>query len=120
MESNGKKKDFQKWHDKKSDIDRIEKRPFFHEREIWFCYLGANVGYEQDGLGIEFQRPIVIIRKFNNEICWVVPLSKTKKRGRYYFAFPFDDVTMSVAITSQIRLLDLMRLSRKICELNKN
>ena len=114
------KKDFQKWHNKKAQIEDIEKRPFFHEREIWFCHLGANVGFEQDGAGDDFQRPIVIIRKFNNEVCWIVPLSKTEKRSKYYFAFRFDDATTSVAILSQIRLLDARRLSRKIGEINKN
>ena len=109
-------KDFQKWHNKKSQIETIEKRPFFHEREIWFCHLGVNVGFEQNGSGDDFQRPVVIIRKFNNEVCWVIPLSKTNKRNQYYFPFNFDDVTISVAILSQIRLLDGKRLSRKIGE----
>ncbi len=112
------KKDFQKWHKKKEQVNDIEKRPFFHEREIWFCHLGVNVGFEQDGIGEDFQRPIVIIRKFNNEICWIVPLSKTEKRNKYYFAFQFDAMTTSVAIISQIRLLDAQRLSRKIGEMN--
>jgi len=108
------KKDFQKWHDKKKSVDAIAQRPFFHEREIWFCHLGVNVGFEQDGAGSDFQRPIVVIKKFNNEVCWGIPLSKTKKRNQYYFAFPFDDSTTSVAILSQIRLFDARRLSRKI------
>lgn len=114
------KKDFQKWHDKKAQVDEIEKRPFFHEREIWFCHLGANIGFEQDGAGDDFQRPIIIIRKFNNEVCWILPLSKTNKRSKYYFAFKFNDTTASVAILSQIRLLDAKRLSRKIGEIDKN
>ena len=113
-------KDFKKWHDKKSQVDEIVKRPFFHEREIWFCYLGVNVGFEQDGSGDDFQRPVVIIRKFNNEVCWVIPLSKTDKRNQYYFPFNFDDTTVSVAIISQIRLLDGKRLSRKIGEMSEN
>ncbi|OGN23068.1 MAG: hypothetical protein A2918_03565 [Candidatus Yanofskybacteria bacterium RIFCSPLOWO2_01_FULL_42_49] len=113
------KKDFQAWHKKKEQVNDVEKRPFFHEREIWFCHLGANVGFEQDGVGEDFQRPIVIIRKFNNDICWVIPLSKTKKRNKYYFAFQFDAITTSVAILSQIRLLDAQRLSRRIGEMNK-
>jgi|SRR3989344_4539302 len=111
-------KNFKKWHNKKEQVDYIEKRPFFHEREIWFCHLGANVGFEQDGTGEDFQRPIVIIRKFNNEVCWAVPLSKTDKRNRYYFPFKFDDTIISVAIISQIRLLDSKRLSRKIGEMS--
>src|SRR3989338_1297234 len=85
-------KDFYKWHKKKEQVNAIEKRPFFH-------------------------RPVVIIRKFNNEICWIIPLSKTKKRNKYYFAFEFDATTTSVALVSQIRLLDTLRLSRKIGEM---
>ena len=107
------KKDFQKWHNKKAKIDEIIKRPFFHEREIWFCHLGANVGFEQDGIGEEFLRPIVILRKFNNEVFWAVPLTKTDKKTRFYFNFSFESET-SVAILSQIRLIDARRLSHKI------
>lgn len=113
------KKDFDKWHDKKAHVDGIEKRPFFHEREIWFCYLGANVGFEQDGTGEDFLRPIVIVRKFNNEIFWGIPLTKSKnernkKASPYYFVFSFTDNVKSVAILSQIRLIDARRLSRHI------
>ena len=39
-----------------------------------------NIGYEQDGSGNDFIRPVVIIRKFNNEIFWGVPLTKTRKK----------------------------------------
>lgn len=111
------KKDFQNWHNKKSQIDNIEKRPFFHEREIWFCYLGANVGFEQDGRGDDFLRPIVIIRKFNNEIFWAIPLTKSsskenKKTLKYYYSFSFVEGIKSVAILSQIRLVDARRLAR--------
>ena len=37
------KKDFKNWHDKKSIINEMKKRPFFHEKEIWFCYAGSNI-----------------------------------------------------------------------------
>ncbi|MBI5005228.1 MAG: type II toxin-antitoxin system PemK/MazF family toxin [Candidatus Lloydbacteria bacterium] len=114
------KKDFSKWNGKKIIINDASHVPFFHEREIWFCFLGANVGFEQDGQGEDFQRPVVIIKKFNNEICWAIPLfSTTKKRGKYYFAFPFDESTTSVAILSQIKLLDAHRFSRKIGNINE-
>lgn len=113
------KKDFYKWHGKKSAIEDIEKRPFFHEREIWFCYLGANVGFEQDGQGEDFLRPVVIVRKFNNDIFWGIPLTKSiakrkESTRRYYYAFSFVSDITSVAILSQIRLIDAKRLSRHI------
>jgi len=113
------KKDFDKWNKKKIIVNDIEHAPFFHEREIWFCFLGANVGFEQDGRGEDFQRPVVVVKKFNNEICWAIPLSKTKKRGKYYFAFPFDKEIISVAILSQIKLIDVHRLSRKIGDMGE-
>jgi mRNA interferase MazF len=114
------KKDYINWHSKKEQINNLEQRPFFHEREIWFCYVGVNVGFEQDGQGQDFQRPVVIIKKFNNEICWVVSLSKTKRRGEYYFSFPFNEKITSVAILSQIKLIDVERLSRKIGDMSED
>jgi len=113
------KKDFQKWHSKKERIDEVEKRPFFHEREIWFCHLGANVGFEQDGGGEEFLRPVVIIRKFSNEVFWAIPLTKTGKKTQFYFSFSFNS-EISVAILSQIRLIDARRLSHKIGDMTEN
>lgn len=107
-------KDFKRWHEKKSLINKIEERPFFHERDIWFCHVGVNVGFEQDGSGKDFQRPVVIVRKFNAEIAWIIPLSTTNKRSEFYFPFQFDPKVVSVATMSQIKLLDAKRLSRRI------
>ncbi len=112
-------KDFNKWNTKKSLVNNTHKTPFFHEREIWFCFLGANIGFEQDGRGDDFQRPVLILKKFNNEICWAIPLSKTSRRGKYYFAFQFNTTTTSVAILSQIKLIDAHRLSRKIGDIDE-
>lgn len=106
-------KDFKKWHYKKSQIDKIEKRPFFHEQEIWFCHLGTNVGFEQDGSGEDFLRPVLILRKFNNEIFWGVPLTKTDKKTKFYFSFTFEE-NNSTAILSQVKLIDARRLSHII------
>ena|SRR3989338_10721876 len=112
-------KDYKKWHQKKEVINKVEQRPFFHEREIWFCYLGVNVGFEQDGSAKDFLRPILIIRKFNNDIFWGIPLTKSNKKiskrvEKYYYQFSFVPSITSVAILSQIRLIDARRLSRHI------
>jgi mRNA interferase MazF len=112
------KKDYKKWSPLKKRINNTEgKRPFFHEREIWFCHLGENVGFEQDGRGEDFLRPVIILRKFNNEIFWAIPLTKAKvgrqrnkKAEKYYFSFSFAEGVTSVAILSQIRLVDAKRL----------
>jgi len=114
------KKDFKKWHDKKSDIDQIEQRPFFHEAEIWWCALGVNVGFEQDGGGDDFLRPIIIFKKFNNEIFWAIPLTHTNKTTKYYFQISsVENSEDSAAILSQIRLVDARRLSHKLGNIDK-
>lgn len=113
------KKDFVKWHNEKTEIHNDKIRPFFHEREVWFSSLGENVGFEQDGRGEKFLRPLLILRKFNNEVAWIVPLTRTQKSGKYYFHFSLIDSVgktkeESVAILSQIRLVDAKRLDYKI------
>lgn len=117
------RKDFQKWHSKKSLIHESENRPGFHEREVWWCALGVNVGFEQDGGGRDFLRPVIVFRKFNNEIFWGIPLTNAKKDTEFYFPFSifqFDVAAkeepkkiLSSAILSQIRLIDAARLNHK-------
>lgn len=117
------KKDFQRWHNQKARIHESGKRPGFHEREVWWCALGANVGFEQDGGGRDFLRPILIFKKFNREIFWGIPLTQTKKNTEFYFQFnivQFDthgkelNKIPSTAILSQMRLIDASRLSHKL------
>jgi len=109
-------KDYTKWHKIKKSVNDLENRVFFHKREIWFCYVGANVGFEQDGRGEDYLRPVLIVKKFNNEIFWGIPLTKSEKTkdSRYYYSFSFVENTISLAILSQIRLIDAKRLARQI------
>lgn len=72
------------------------------------------MGFEQDGKGETFLRPIIILRKFNNEIFWAIPLTSTIKKSKHYFAVTLEDGRKSSAILSQIRLIDAKRLSHKI------
>ena len=109
------KKDFKKWHGQKQEVENERPRVFFDAREIWSCYLGENIGFEQDGRGREFLRPVVVVKKFNNEVMWAIPLTRTKKRGKYYFSFSFDnEPDISTAILSQVRLVDAKRLKYKM------
>ncbi len=108
------KKDFSEWHKEKSDIHEDRQRPFFHEREIWFASLGANIGFEEDGRGKEFRRPVLVLRKFNNESFWAIPLTKKTKKGEYYFTFSLENRGSNTVILSQLRMIDSKRLQYKI------
>jgi len=106
-------KNFHKWHEKKKIIQSSEEIPYFYEREIWWCSIGLNVGYEQDGKNENFERPILILKKFNKYILWAIPLTSKQKTGKYYFHFNFQGED-SIAILSQLRLISSKRLLRKI------
>ena len=111
-------KDFKEWHTEKSDLHENKVRAFFHEREVWFASIGVNIGFEQDGRGDKFLRPAIILKKFNNEVLWCIPLTKNQKKGKYYFSFKLND-GVSTAILSQIRLIDSKRLQYKIGDLTE-
>ena len=117
-------KDFDRWNEHKKALDaNSAPRVYVHERELWFAHLGTNVGFEQDGRGEESLRPILVLRKFNNEVVWALPLTRRDKPGNpYYVSFEYTvfpevanaPLRSSVAILSQLRLLDGKRIRYKI------
>ncbi len=111
-------KDFNIWNQVKIILDKIQKRLFFKERDIFFTSLGENIGFEQNGKGRDFMRPVLIVKKFNNEVFFGIPLSKTKRRGKYYFEFDYTSKFKSVALLSQLRLFDAKRLKYKSGTMN--
>jgi mRNA interferase MazF len=111
-------KDFKKWNTKKIEINSITGHPFFHEREIWFSCVGLNIGFEQDGRGDDFLRPVVVLRKFGNGTFLAVPITKTDHDRWYYFQFSFVKNLKSAAIVTQIRVMNGRRLGYKIGEIS--
>ncbi|MCX6714182.1 MAG: type II toxin-antitoxin system PemK/MazF family toxin [Candidatus Vogelbacteria bacterium] len=113
-------KDYSNWHNKKTVIDKVdEERVFFHEREVWWCSIGLNVGFEQDGKGEEFARPVVVFKKFNKEVFWAIPLTTRNKTGRFYVIVDLGDNIERSAIISQLRLIDAKRLRDKFGVVNE-
>lgn len=110
---NNMEKDFQKWHTLKSRIEKEHQSPLFREQEIWWCSLGANLGFEEDGKNELFERPVLIFRKFNKELFFGFPMTSKKKDGKFYYSFPMHDTERS-AILSQLRVLSGKRLVRRL------
>lgn len=112
------RKDFDGWNiDKKQTHDRKDIL-FYREREVRWCRLGVNVGFEQDGTGTGYSRPVLVLKGFNKHVCLVVPLTTSIKKNPYHV--PAGDVCgkKSFAIISQLRLLDTKRLDTKLCVLD--
>ncbi len=106
-------KDFDTWNQEKQTLHNSRTNVVFHEREIWWCSIGVNIGYEQDGKNDLFERPVVIIKKFNRDVAWVAPLTTKVKYGIYYHSIFHEDQEFSV-ILSQLRLLSTKRLRRYV------
>ncbi len=113
-------KDFDSWNEIKKKIDSETDAPdrFPKEGEVWMSNLGRNVGFEQNGGGDNFSRPILVIKKFNNHMFWCVPLSTKQKPLDFYFNFTDPHNQKVSAILAQIRLMSVKRLRRKLYELN--
>lgn len=113
-------KNFTEWHNRKTEIEcRQDVRLFFQEREVWWCSIGYNVGFEQDGKGEDFARPVLVFKKFNKEIFWALPLSTKIKKTKFYAPVNLNDGIERVAIISQLRLIDAKRLKDKIGVVDK-
>lgn len=92
---------------------------YFYDREVWWCALGANVGFDQDGKNDNFERPVVILRKFNKHMTWVLPLTSRDKKGSPFYQVTKYDDEIYYIILSQVRTISSKRLLRKIRTLQK-
>ena len=112
-------KDFDGWNSKKKHIHSHAVAPFYHKREIWWCSLGVNVGFEQDGTGANYDRPVLVIQGFNPHVFFGVALTGKIKQGRYYAPIGKVEGREASVILSQARLIDTKRLIRKAGTLEK-
>jgi mRNA interferase MazF len=111
-------KEFDRWNLEQKKIE-LNRRKHYHEGEIWWCSFGVNIGDEQEGVGQHFMRPVVILRKFNENLFLGVALVGHKKEGDYFFsAGRIHDREASVVL-SQIRTFDSKRLGIKIATMDE-
>jgi len=107
-------KDFDGWNKKKQKLDHKNGGAHCHEREIWWCSIGVNVGSEQYSQTGDFSRPVVVVRRFTEDIFWGIPLTtKIKEWVPFRFRLLVGD-TVNDALVLQMRAYDRKRLMRYI------
>ena len=106
-------KNFDKWNQVKKLTNDKPETFGVHEREIWWISFGVNVGVEIDGKNDYFDRPALVLRKFNRQMVWVLPTTQQAKDERFYEKFTFGGNVFYVALT-QIRTISTKRFLRKI------
>ena len=118
-------KNFAGWFKLKPKLDNLRHEPpYFKEREIWWCFIGENVGAEVSGKGDKYTRPVVIFKKLSKYTFLGIPtttqLYNTKgeeRKGSWYQKIGINNVEMLVVL-SQIRIFDYRRLDDKMATLD--
>lgn len=104
-------KDFDNWNEIKKEVNQKDFLGFVHEREVWWCSLGINIGFEQNGKHQLFERPVLILKKFNRHTALIIPLSSKVKNSPYNFPYVHGGREYN-ALLPQIRLISTKRLLR--------
>jgi len=112
-------KDFDKWNELKKKIETEKNNPekFPKEGEVWMSNVGRNIGFEQNGSGDNFSRPVLIVKKFNNHMFWAISLSTKQKDFDFYFNFTDSNNQKVSAILAQMKLVSVKRLQRKLYDI---
>ena len=113
-------KQYDEWNEVKKQVNDRKKIVNFKEREIYWGSIGENIGFEQNGKGDDFSRPILIVKKLNKQLFFGVPLSTTIREGSYFYNFSFLENQQSSALLVQAKIFDIKRIDRKIGMIDKN
>lgn len=113
------KKDFNNWAEIKKKLHENEVVRLYHAREVWWCSLGVNVGFEQDGDGAEYQRPVLVLKGLSKNTCLVIPLTTSAHKHPMRISLGEIAGKEASAIISQMRVIDTKRLEEKVGFINK-
>lgn len=114
---------FDLWNDQKKKLDTRQAivinssgKALYKEGEIWWCSIGKNIGFEEDGKNEWFERPILVLKKFSKDVFFGLPMTSTRKESPYYYPYDLHE-TEGAVILSQGKLLSTKRLLRKIAKM---
>jgi mRNA interferase MazF len=113
-------KNYDSWNIIKNSINNKNNKIVIpKEREVYWASIGVNIGYEQDGKGKVFSRPVLVLKKYNRHIFFGIPLSTQIKDGTFFYTLDLHDNKVS-ALLVQGRLFDTKRLENRIGMISKD
>ena len=104
----------------------------FKPREIWWVNVGFNIGSEQNGKNENFDRPVLILRKFGQHLFWAIPLTSKKKDSNHRLEINYKSYFRNMAgelieenkngfvVLNQLKAMSSKRLMRKIGVISEN
>ena len=93
-------------------------------REIFWVKVGQNIGYEQNGKGKNFARPVIVIRRLTKDLFIGIPTTTTiREDGDYFHSFNYLDKNKKElkvsALILQIKVFSIKRVMNKIGTMDK-
>lgn len=113
-------KDFDLWNEQKKSIHADAENRLYQTRELWWCALGTNIGFEQDGSGDEYRRPVIILKGLSKHTCFIIPLTTAVNDHPLRPSVGLIAGREARALLSQMRVVDSKRLVRKIGYLDRD
>jgi mRNA interferase MazF len=119
-------REFVKWIKVKVRIHTNENSLSFKQRDIWWANIGLNVGFEQNGKNDEFERPVLVLRKFGQNIFWAIPMTSKENDNKYRMKIRYKEYYKNIVgdlleeekegnlILNQLRTISNKRLIRKM------
>ncbi|MDO9206698.1 MAG: type II toxin-antitoxin system PemK/MazF family toxin [Sulfuricurvum sp.] len=109
---------FDDWNIVKKVTDQNTRTIGIKPREIFWAKIGENVGYEQNGKGENFARPVIIVKKLTHELFLGIPLSNTiRPDSDYFHAFEYHNTANGLVTNSalilQTKVFSIKRLMNK-------
>ncbi len=116
----GYEKDYDKWNNKKKDLNKrvLPDSFFFLDREIWWTSTGVNIGNEIDGKHDNFERPVLILKKFNENSFIGLPITSQKNKRDLKYTILYKG-ELNYILLNQIRSYSSNRLLRLIRRLGE-
>ncbi len=108
-------KEYDEWNTIKKHLNDTHRKVFAHDREIWWCSLGINIGTETDGKHENFNRPVLILKRFTEDMILVAPITSRIISNRFHIPISINSGKhKSSGKWAEIREISPKRLMRKI------
>ncbi|KND51040.1 MAG: hypothetical protein AB202_01355 [Parcubacteria bacterium C7867-007] len=112
-------KDFDTWNQQKKFLEKRSVHIFAHNREVWWCALGLNIGAEIDGKNSVFERPVLVLKVYNSLTLLVLPVTSKKHENSFHHPVQIRGKLSWVKLT-QVRVISSKRLLRKIGSISED
>jgi|TARA_R110002033_G_scaffold63018_1_gene113918 mRNA interferase MazF len=115
---------FDEWNEIKKELTKNERKLGIKSREIFWANIGQNIGYEQNGKGKNFVRPVIVVRKLTKDLFLGIPTTTTLREDNDYFhKFKYtiynNEVLNVSALILQVKVFSIKRIMNKIGMINK-